>query len=257
MSYIYKFKSGNDRDIDALLQDALWVSTYDCLNDPIDFPIYVDPAANVSINDIEKYITYFRKNHCCMSFSRKINNKRLWDYYTDGMKGMAIAYEYDVIRAALSETGRKTKSIGKHKHSLKTMNYSIAIEGAVKYDGKKVPLTELFTNDKADHAIEDEAFFHKDDSWQNESEYRFVFDYKGNGNNGFLLERMIPSHIFVGNRMSVENKNKVIEYCQKNVINLYEYRSNYNSKSCKQYIRKALHNTNTEVIGVEWPQTLK
>lgn len=257
MSYIYKFKSGNTNDITALLQDGLWVSNYDFLNDPIDFPIYVNPTVDVSIEVIEEYINYFRKSHCCMSFSKKINNKRLWDYYTNGMKGMAIAYDYAVIRSALEQIGIKTKPISKHKRSLNTMNYDVAIEGTVMYDGAKVDLTELFTNDKADHAIEDEAFFHKDDSWQDESEYRFVFDFKDYNKPGFMLYNMTPSHIFIGNRMTSEDKNNIKDYCLKKGINLYEYRANYNSKNCKQYIRKALYNTNTEVIEKEWPQTLK
>ena len=39
---MYKFKSGNDRDVEALLNNQLWISTLEKMNDPMDLGFYIN-----------------------------------------------------------------------------------------------------------------------------------------------------------------------------------------------------------------------
>ena len=244
MEYLYKYKSGTNDDINALQKDSLWVSTYENMNDPMEYPIYVTDKS-VTDNDIDEYKEKIMSLNCCISFSTSPSVKRLWNYYTNGFKGMVIAYTYQEIKDALI------------KNKVKTFT-----EDKVVYDGKKY---EIFKGQiKGKTSSNTDPFFHKDDSWKEEKEYRFVFEYKQSSKyyqqaNGFLLNNIKPHHIFIGYKINKANKAKLIDYCKTNDIYLYEMKPNNRSKNCADYNKKTLvaKKSKLEKEGNIYPSIIK
>lgn len=216
---LYKYKSGSSLDIEALLANELWVSTYALLNDPVDFPIF---AKGIKKEIIDDYCEEFAKTHCCLSFGVSPYTKRLWSYYTNGLFGLCIAYNKEKIVNALREKG-------------------IAFfEGKVKYDGSSIDMTAAIQNHQLT-GIEADAFFHKTGDWKKEKEYRFVFDYDPQKNyysneKGFLLTNLIPDSIYIGYRMGNADKIKIRKYCQDNCLDLYEVSPNWESPNNNDYV---------------------
>lgn len=239
MKYLYKYKSGDTKNIDALQNNSLWVSTYESMNDPMECPIYItDPS--IKDEEFDEYKEKMISSFCCASFSISPTVKRLWNYYTDGFKGIVIAYAYQDIVEALNEN--------------KINNYT---EGHVVYDGTKY---DICKNDIERKIMPDrEVFFHKDDSWEKEKEYRFVFEYNKNksffySDNGFLLKNIRPHHIFIGYKSIKANKTKLIDYCRNNNICLYEIKPNNRSINCSDYNKKVL--VSKEKEGSIFPSTI-
>ena len=114
---LYKFKPIEEkydkkkkRDVNYTLETLestqLWVPALEKLNDPQDFSFslenpyrHYDPFL---IAGVQK--TFFQE-HACLSFSKNFTSKRLWNYYTDGMKGLVLAYDIDDIRKSLNCCG--------------------------------------------------------------------------------------------------------------------------------------------------------
>ena len=232
--YLYKYKSGNDLDLSALKKDALWVSNYACLNDPSDFPIY---SKSLSEEEIEDYYEAFRSSFSCISFSSTPYNRSLWNYYAGKMDGMVIAYQTKDIYKALSDYGIKTL-------------YS----NSVAYDGKKFDFSKQISQGKFKD-IDPDCFFHKDESWKQEKEYRFVFE-NPTKKDGFLLP-VKPHHIFIGYRMGKKKTEEIIEYCQKNNLYLYQIRPDHHSSDSSSYMKKILYGKKSDQIGMDYEEKLK
>ena len=122
------------------------------------------------------------------------------------------------------------------------------LAGRVTYDGEKFDLSESI----ADYflvaqlsQLPGDIFFHKSKDWEDEREYRYVFDYDQNKPyyiypNGFLLAGVKPHHIFIGYKMAKEDKEKLVEYCMTNRICLYEIKPNRQSPDTKDFNKKHL-----------------
>lgn len=106
---LYKYKAvseyfdekGNmiNRDLDNLFSEQLWVSSLEGMNDPLECGFYLDKAIDLSrINLFQKTLL---RSYACLSFSTSVTCRRLWNYYTDGMRGMVLEYSDSSIRAAL------------------------------------------------------------------------------------------------------------------------------------------------------------
>ena len=230
MGYLSKFKSvsrvekntNRKSDIDSLLKNELWVSTYQYMNDKNEIPIYYEDYS-IDERKVKKYREKIEDNYCCISLSTTSRNKRLWDYYTNGMRGMAIVYTYDSIRKSLSK------------------NHVICLtEGKVQYDGKKTLVTrqDMRNMDFVENNIN--IFLHKDDTWKEEKEYRFVFKYDKSKKyyefkEGFNLKNIKPHHILIGYKMDKTDRKEIIEYCKNKKVCLYEVSPKLTSPNMKDF----------------------
>ena len=153
----------------------------------------------------------------------------------------AITFERRPIFSTSGKKGTEESLKKKAKKSIK-QEEKIAYEGKVIYDGKKTDLTNQygdFIEKQTDNiSINVDMLFHKDNSWENEKEYRFAFSYK------YLLNHRLsgvrPTAIYLGYRMPKENSEKILQYCKDNGISLYMYTPSFHSKSSKQYNRTTI-----------------
>lgn len=248
---LYKYKSastnndGKNYDIENLLNDSLWISTLDKMNDPLEMGFYIDK--DVDLSEVASFQLWLLQQFSCISFSTTKICRRLWNYYTDGMKGMTIEYTDTTVRKALEAIDISTIKVDEMipKKPLKCTN--LATEGRVIYDGRKINLSEWYKAFIGENAspgfLPNTVPFHKDNSWADEKEYRFAFD-KTFTPKDCLLKNMVPTGIYIGYRMPSTNTDILCEYCKGKKIPLYRYTPDFHSPSSKQYFKDIIYDPN-------------
>lgn len=142
------------------------------------------------------YLTCFSENHDLIL---------MWSYYTDSNKGICIKY-----------------NIKDYEDFIMHACYPIKYEDGYDY-------TEELSNIKENtYKLMFDPYLRKETIWSHEKEWRILF------NNEILLRSAIkigekyflklpkPSAIYLGKRISPENKEKIIDICKKREISLYQ-----------------------------------
>lgn len=224
MAYLYKFKGSAQYNIDALLNNQLWISSLNKMNDPMDMGFYIDEEKvkneKYSDEDIIRFQKEFNTGVYLMSFSTIVANMRLWNYYTDGFSGFVIGYKKTEIQKALDD--------------LKCNYYSQKITYEDKtYDHTSMFIPFLHHESYSENLIID-SLFTKSLFWEEESEYRFSVspkvDWINSEEEGGLIPNLRPSIIYVGYRMDEKNKKRIFEFCKKEGIELRMYLPNFYSR---------------------------
>ena len=203
---LYKFKScENDYDIESLVQNKLWVSTLHNMNDPMELAFYINPndADGAFVQEFQDYIT---QAFGVISFSKTWKNKQLWNYYSNGFRGMAIEYDSTTIDSAIKEV------LQNELYHAGKVHYE-----SIKYDFTK--LYQLFLSGGGETLFPYKPIYTKDTSWKKEREYRYslptqFFGDKFDTITGKYLENVVPSTIYIGYKMNYTNKQKLINYVQ-------------------------------------------
>ena len=225
---MYKFKSANDRDVEALLNNQLWISTLEKMNDPMDLGFYINSSKH-SDNDIRKFQDALNKSFVIISLASKVQNRRLWNYYTDGMKGFALDYRVEDLAKALKAMGAKT-----------------TISKKVTYGDEKLELSDMLddymTSGKVPTLRKADLLFKKDISWSSEDEHRIVTEadflklFSGaEEEGGLLLENVMPSQINVGYKMDSKKLSLLESYAQRNNIEVRQFIPNFRSRDSGKF----------------------
>ena len=232
---LYKYKTCDKRNIATLYNNQLWVSNLYNMNDPQDSSIYVyksDCLYEVSL--IDEFINNFQKSVYCMSFSLKNNSNRLWNYYSNGMRGMILVYNINDIETALKEQ--------------KLINYE---KGSVTYSDKKLNCEDEFNKYLSNEEINISLnkCFIKNKSWEDEEEYRFILP-NINKDDGLLLCNIKPIEIIVGYKISKKDYNNLYKYADINNITLKICYPNFKSNRFNSYIltNESLNEIKKEII---------
>ena len=217
---LYKFKSGSKRDLDALMSDQLWISTLTFMNDPTDLGFYLKEKYNDA--DIVAFQRALNQSIVVASFSNVIQNRRLWNYYSDGMKGFVLTYRSEEIERAF---GRQGNTFGGR-----------SFKGKVSYGVDKYDFTEEFEKYLISKEIPKlynnfELLFRKDESWKEEKEYRIAMTI-GNAKieKGILLGHVRPYEVGVGYKIAPDVLSGLREWCAENKITLRKYIPDFSSK---------------------------
>ncbi len=198
---LYKYRSLQSIEfvLDILLNERLYCSTYDELNDPFE-GLFLTTIASViglpgglnilpgmglgqgkvikDIKDIKS--ESFQKKRIC-SLSASINDVRLWSHYGDGHKGIAI--EIDLPR-------EETK--------LHRVNYSTELPS----------YSPSFLTDPLDYV---KVLTNKTDHWAYEAEYRIINEYEY-----FNISNKI-SAVYLGYRISDRNRDLLSKVVSKSI----------------------------------------
>lgn len=229
---MYKFKAANERDIDTLLQNQLWVSTLEKMNDPMDLGFYIK-SRKVTSNDIIEFQNRLNKSFVVISLTTEFINRRLWNYYTEGMKGFVLAYRNDDLIKALKNAGATDIKYGKILYVENKQELSEMIEAYIK--SGSMPEIKDST-----------LLFSKDTSWEAEHEYRIVAEstfLKRNGTGaptGMCIDSVIPYQIGVGYKMGKDTLGKIVEYALEHKIEVRRYTPNFRDKSSNSFTNEII-----------------
>lgn len=248
---LYKFKPIEEKydknqksinyTLDTLESKQLWVPCLENLNDPQDFSFSLEnPYCHCNpfwIADVQKV---FFQERACLSFSKSFTSKRLWNYYTDGMKGIVLAYDADDIRKSLNCCGYFAPGYNNDQR--------IFYEGSVEYDGDYTDMTDYYklcSGQTGLQFVSAESYFHKDDTWKDEDEYRFSFELPDGNTIGMLLDNLVPKEIIVGYRIETKYKKRVEDFCVANGVKLYVVFPDFAKKSMR-FVKKTLYYPNVD-----------
>lgn len=110
---VYKYRSGTDRDIEALINNQFYASNMEKLNDIHEGKIIINnqeiklfdllvkntPSTfNISIKENLENLIQIYKNSGVYSLSKDYKNELLWAHYSNSHKGFCIEYNFDILK---------------------------------------------------------------------------------------------------------------------------------------------------------------
>jgi hypothetical protein len=198
---LYKYRSGNDYDIDNVKNDKFTLSNPNNFNDPFEFAIiYKDLVElskfNVFDDILRKLPTEINKKWRVGCFADTNKNLLMWSHYAKNHEGFCLEYDlYDLYEM---------------KELLLPVKYEMEI-----------------AEESIDSSISQEFMFRKSNVWEYEGEWRIV---KQATNDESYMNIDVPKvkSIYMGCKISNDLREKLIEVCKERKINLFESRVDLN-----------------------------
>lgn len=234
-SVLYRYRPGNNWDIDNLKNDTIWLSTLKEYNDPfenrvsIDFEgvadsyLKMDPntVALMRLKHIDKNHPYYKagikdikargeklQESLSMKklrifttcFCEEKSSLLMWAHYANSHKGFCIGYKFEDI---IKKFGINLLPV------IYSEEYSVirSYEMFVDYD-------EFFLDEWRSKSIE----------WSYEREWRLVGDYRKNEpyEKGQISDMVKPFCIYMGVNIDMEVRNQLMEICREREIKLFQ-----------------------------------
>lgn len=211
---LFKYRAGEQRDIDALKENKVWIGRASFLDDDEDARFRVKNVDAVcSVIDImaaqdEKFknpkykrdvstiAETSKKDSLVCSFSETAENKYMWEKYANEYKGFCV--EYDFIELQNS-----------NNLFLAPVSYSLKREMDIRECNSKQHMVfmQLFTKYPVGNNGE---------PWGEQLEWRYACFAKTLGvlddEKGMLISVPIPKKIIFGKNMSEENKVQIVDW---------------------------------------------
>lgn len=201
--YLYKYRTfdseGHWKDI--LLNRRLYMSLASNFNDPFEgqlFPFDTGTCGN-SINLIagkaNKDVAQFLKNYRVLCLSGNIRNKAMWAYYADNYKGFALQF--------------RTRKLSIDPEKIN--HFSNARRVIYKSDNEYIPCRQVHGY-KHLKEVQRQCLLYKSADWKQEEEFRII---RGKNNKFFHFDSDDLVSVILGAKISEENKNQIMNLCQK------------------------------------------
>jgi len=226
---VFKYRSSNSQNIDALMKNMLYVPRTDYLNDVSELSLY---STDNYVEIFEKFISLLRKGSYILSLGTESNNMILWNLYSDSFKGFIIEYQFEDLISCIKKQREGCRC------------------GYVTYSNNKKFISSSFLdqykqvqNDNCTIDFNSYSFmFNKSSSWKVENEFRMAFPVQDsdiefiNVNNsiiykkGFFIKDIRPNRIVIGYKMELVTKNNILKFCKNNNIVLEVAKPNLSSR---------------------------
>lgn len=272
---VFRYRAMNKNTMKEVLNSTIWHSTIEGLNDPFEFPISLDwkelekkdaetltkYALFFSIlpqdeiihyivnNDLETMYNIIKSNldkfkvslpEYCGSlivscFSEKHDSPLMWSHYSDGMKGLCIAYDKEKLESSsLFKLYPVEYNLNPIQFDYKDLKLIRAVDDFKYYDYEKNIKSigsGFFARLKSYQYL-----YQKHKRWEYESELRNIIDpdaSKSNPKKGELIDypREAVRGIIIGSKMSNIHKRLVRKYCTMNDIPIFLAKPNFEDYS--------------------------
>ena len=253
---LFRYRSHNEFTLKEILYNELWFSSVKNLNDPFEFPFFFSREYNYSLIDLlytldklkvrgmDELIQFSKSfnetspllrefldgwidqlelkvrkdiletNVCC--FTKKSDNSLMWSHYADGMKGLCIAYD----KQLLSDSDILLEEI-KYVDSIKKAHiYNFELK-----DTEKSTIDNYHATIVVGHNELYKYSYFKHHNWKYEEELRSIIikyndKYKSDGQIIKIKKNTIKG-VIVGYKMPEYNKRIVEMICKSKNIELY------------------------------------
>ncbi|WP_170916304.1 DUF2971 domain-containing protein [Salmonella enterica] len=263
---LFRYRNFNKNTIKEVLNKEIWHSDVKNLNDPFEFPINFDwseidgkdigllvkyamhfkflPTEEITAYLIRKEVDklynivnenlyysnlamkeYYESLYVCC-FSQSLKDPLMWSHYSDGMKGVCIAYDKKILK----ETS-EYENLNEVVYNKIPIEFLFKDFRADKISGEFQYYDEVHKQHRVAEAclIRLNTFSHlyqKHERWGYEGEVRNIVDLnipRSKRNGGALVK--YPSNavkaIFVGFKMKIVNVKMILKYCSMNRVPLY------------------------------------
>ncbi len=262
---VFRYREMNKNTINEVLNAKIWHSTVDKLNDPFEFPVTLDwselntndvsiltkyaqhfsiipnddiiqyilnkqikKIRNILIFNLEKLkisLPEYYGSLFVASFSKNIKSSLMWSHYSDGMKGLCIAYDRDHLE---SSELFKLYPIEYNQNPIKINYFDLTMLPVMNgfqyycYEKNELSVGQGYLVRLASL----ESLYQKHACWDYEEELRNIIDpntNKSNPKHGDLVTytKGAVSAIIIGSKMKKVHKKMVVRYCAKNDIPVY------------------------------------
>ncbi|MDZ4541634.1 MULTISPECIES: DUF2971 domain-containing protein [Bacillus cereus group] len=162
-------------------------------------------------NDLEKIVTQIKEKTKISCFSEVNDSILMWSHYADNHKGFCIEYNFNEIDEDLNLINALHPAI-----------YSDEIINV----GKHLKKTSK-QPDEFNQIIEEYAAIVKSKEWEYEKEWRIVFCKDEGG--GFNYRGLKPKAIYLGSRISKDDKSEILEIAKEKDINVFQMKTERNN----------------------------
>ena len=229
---LFKFRSGNELDVQSLQEQYLWFAKADTLNDPYEGLLHYDTTgltdellqrfletySKGSITDLKTVINEIMNTLGILSLSVQGENKQndpypitspmMWSHYANGLRGFCIEFDQQKLCRSLLTLSQQNPTI-------KLVNtVPLAMKYATKVD-KSLPnlnlarVMSLYLEDPDSAASEIvRAFDQKDEYWEAENEIRLLSSSSGKT----FYEPNSINAIYIGERADCNLKLQLQEF---------------------------------------------
>jgi len=237
ISRLYRYRTGNEFDLLSLENEQIWLTNPLYFNDPYDCAIQTNFSymceRQVYYNLLERYgdrvtsdaikemahvisepfflnsidgkmpfeieVNDILNNVAVACFSSQYDNISMWGYYSNSHKGFCLSY--------------KVKDLIKVGH----------INSVVYKDNMDDIYDEIVMSNEKDTDLIGKLTLLKATTWKHEQEIRLIkFDnnYKEK-QRGILINNIKPESIYLGAKMTLDDKIKIIKIAEKKGIDIY------------------------------------
>ena len=234
-SFLYRYRPGNNWDIDNLKKDTIWLSTLKEYNDPFENRVSIDfegvadsylkmdsntvalmrlnhidknhPSYKAGIEDLkargeklQKSLSMKKLRIFTACFCEEKSSLLMWAHYANSHKGFCIGYKFEDI---INKFGINILPV------IYSEEYSVirSYEMFEDYD-------EFFLDEWRSKSIE----------WSYEKEWRLVGDYRKNEpyEKGQVVDMVKPFCIYMGVNIDKAIRNQLVEICSEREIKLFQ-----------------------------------
>lgn len=198
---IFRYRQGNENDINALKNNQIWLSNMKCVNDKFEGQLEIS-YDNMNLNfsfledmlkkKIDAMLEQVISSFYIACFCESVLKDTMWSYYANNHKGFCIEYYFNSFEAP---------------------NFIFPV---IYKDTKRIDIDSL---DESEMYL---SILTKYSDWSKEDEWRIALPYYDEKTNGKVIKQPIPKGIYMG--VDIENplKEFLIEYCKERFIELYQ-----------------------------------
>ncbi|EOU1594527.1 DUF2971 domain-containing protein [Clostridium perfringens] len=217
---LYKYKEVSENTLKMIKEGNIWASNpkefndpYDCLLD-FDCEIMIKKRLNISenihinekaknklYNNIKSYIDNIINEIAIVCLSEEKDNILMWSHYAKNHQGICIEYDYNDIRDY-------------------TEVYPVV------YMDENIDLSESII-DIDPHGIQRKIMM-KFAAWEYEKEWRIIFSNSNPKTNGGLIHFPKIKSIYLGCKITKDDKEKIIELAKEKKIGVYQMKMERN-----------------------------
>lgn len=200
---IFRYRQGNENDINALKNNQIWLSNMKCVNDKFEGQLEVS-YENMNLNfeflkdilkeKVNEIIEEIVSTFYIACFCESVVKDTMWSYYADNHKGFCVEY---------------------YLNSFEIPQFVFPV---IYKDTKRIDVDNI---DQSDMYL---SILTKYSDWSKEDEWRIILPYYDEKTGGKVIKEPTPKAIYMG--VDIEEKKNLsdllFQYCSDNGVELYQ-----------------------------------
>ncbi len=211
--FLYKYRSGNDNDLNALENDSIWIGNATKMDDPLDSKVLITDTFRSQINYTVNNVDHFKEDRyrvhlnddsiqkeCFLcSLSEISDSEDMWKRYANHDQGICIEYNAKELLTRIN-----------------MLLLPVCYSKKIPYDAKTFSLlgkeTMIFTN----FLIKNKVGINGED-WHSQREWRIIAFRKNlalskTEEKGKCIRIIKPTKIILGKNISCEVKSRIMNW---------------------------------------------
>lgn len=215
-SFLYKYRSGNDNDLNALENDSIWMGNATMMDDPLDSKVMITDEFRNQIKYVVNNVDRFKEDkykihlnddsiqkECFLCSLSEINDSEdMWKRYANDEQGICIEYNAKELLAGIN-----------------LPLLPVCYDKKISYDVKTLAALGKAEMIFINFLVKDKVGIHGED-WHSQREWRIIAFPKNLALNetekkGKCIRIIKPTKIILGKNISYKVKNRIMNWVEK------------------------------------------